>query len=223
MKIHFIILLFVFVFCLNSHGQTDSIKIETEVIEFNEEAYFKHKYNYLDIALKDENKLIKLGIQPFKPNDKFDFSVLIVHTSYESKLSKSMSFINEVNSTMTWSKGKSNHLTGYSLGFRHYYLKRSQIKEKTSGNNCNGPYVHIMTRDIVWLATQRIKSSKNKELYKTTDSSIKMELGLGIQQRLSRRLYFDGNVWANYDLMNGDKLNFGMTFLFGGVLGFWNE
>lgn len=218
-----LILFFLVLVCSDSFGQSDSIHIETEIIDFNENSYFKHKYNYLDIALKDENKLLKIGIQPFKPNDQFDFSVLILHAGYESKVARSFSIVNEVNSTMTWYKGKSTHLTGYSLGVRYYYLKANQLKEKTSGNNCNGPYLQCISRDLLSLQTERIKIKNNKYLDRNIDLSFKLEVGAGIQQRLNRKLYFDANVWANYPLHYGEKITYGMTVLFGGAIGFWNE
>ncbi|MCB0801450.1 MAG: hypothetical protein KDB91_13185, partial [Bacteroidales bacterium] len=57
---------------MNCFAQTDTVLIETE-LQQDQEFYYRNKYRYLDVRLGDEDRLLKIGIQPFKPSDNFSF------------------------------------------------------------------------------------------------------------------------------------------------------
>jgi len=204
------------------YAQNDSLKIETEITK-GDEQYYKNKYMYLDINLSDDHKLLKLGIQPFKPNDNYNFAVFTIHCGYEQKLNTSFSLISEVNTSIISTEEEALLQFGYSFGGRYYPFKKQQLTKERSGDNCNGSYLHFRMSDLLSLNTLRSNSTvgNRNELLRVFDYALKPELGFGIQQKIKRNIYFDANFSTNYDIIN-KEFGFRITFLFGGLLSFNN-
>jgi len=200
-------------------AQTDTVKIETE-LQQDQKFYYRNKYRYLDVRLADEDRLLKIGIQPFKPSDNFSFLVFTVHGGFEQKINTSLSAVTEVNSIMTWSGDEAFHLQGLSLGGRYYFLKKRDIEQGRSGNNLQGVYGLIKMSDLLSLITTRSKSSgynpssHNPRLERYIKGSLTPEIGIGFQQRLDYHLYFDSALSCNYSILD-DEFGFQISFLFG--------
>ncbi len=204
-------------------SQDDSLHIETEY-PGEDERYYQQKYMYLDVNLSDDHKLLKLGIQPFKPNENYEMTVFMIHGGFEQKLGSSFSLVNELNAIMLWSGGEVFHQLGYSFGGRYYFKKKREMARGRSGDNCNGLYFHLKMSDLLGFYTLKgvdvsEPGDPSRELYRSLDYAFKPELGFGIQQKIRQHLYFDANVYFNLDLIE-QKPGFGITFLFGGVLDF---
>ncbi len=203
----------------NCLAQTDTLKIETE-LQQDQDFYYRNKYRYLDVRLGDEDRLLKLGIQPFKPSDKFSFLVFTLHGAFEQKINTSLSAVTEVNSIMTWTEGEAFHLQGLSLGGRYYFLKRRDIEQGRSGNNLQGIYGMFKMSDLLSLITTRSgssgydPSSHNPHLGRYIKGSLTPELGIGFQQRLDYHLYFDSAIACNYSILD-NEFGFQISLLFG--------
>ncbi|MEZ5070231.1 MAG: hypothetical protein R2751_04485 [Bacteroidales bacterium] len=185
-------------------AQPDSIRMETET-GGGPDAYYQNKYRYLDIRLSDEDHVLKFGIQPFKPSETFTFLVFSLHGGLEQKLGPTVSLVNELNAVSTWTGEESFHRMGYSLGGRYYVLKKKEMAQGKSGNNCQGVYGLFRMSDLVATTAYRAadpdsptgRSAPNRGL----DFSLKPEIGLGFQQRLDYHLYFDASIGINHDLL----------------------
>ncbi len=200
-------------------AQTDTVKIETE-LQQDQDFYYRNKYRYLDVRLADEDRLLKIGIQPFKPSDNFTFLVFTVHGGFEQKINTSLSAVTEVNSIMTWSESEALHLQGLSLGGRYYFLKKRDIEQGRSGNNLQGVYGLFKMSDLLSLITTRSESSgydpssRNPRLERYIKGSLTPEIGIGFQQRLDYHLYFDSALSCNYSILD-NEFGFQISFLFG--------
>ena len=200
-------------------AQTDTVKIETE-LQQDQEYYYRNKYRYLDVRLGDEDRLLKIGIQPFKPSDNFNFLVFTLHGGFAQKINTSLSAVTEINSIMTWSEGEAFHLQGLSLGGRYYFLKKSDIEKGRSGNNLQGVYGLFKMSDLLSLVTTRSESSgydpssHNPHLERFIKGSLTPEIGIGFQQRLDYHLYFDSALSCNYSILD-DDFGFQIRVLFG--------
>ena len=200
-------------------AQTDTVKIETE-LQQDQEFYYRNKYRYLDVRLGDEDRLLKIGIQPFKPGDNFNFLTFTLHGGFEQKISTSLSAVTEVNSIMTWSHGEAFHLQGLSLGGRYYFLKKRDIELGRSGNNLQGVYGLFKMSDLLSLITTRSESSgydpssRKPRLERYIKGALTPEVGIGFQQRLDYHLYFDSALSCNYNILDND-FGFQISVLFG--------
>lgn len=200
-------------------AQNDSVMIETELMQ-DQDFYYRNKYRYLDVRLSDEDMLLKIGIQPFKPSDNFSFLVFTLHGGFEQKISTSLTAVTEINSVMTWSEGDVFHQQGLSLGGRYYFLKKKDIEQGRSGNNCQGVYGLLKMSDLLSLVTVRSDDPSasplehQSDLYRVLRGSLTPEIGIGFQQRLDYHLYFDSAVACNYNITDND-FGFQISFLFG--------
>lgn len=204
---------------MNCYAQTDTVLVETE-LEQDQEFYYRNKYRYLDVRLGDEDRLLKIGIQPFKPSDNFSFLVFTLHGGIEQKINTSLTAITEINSVMTWTDEQAFHQQGVSLGGRYYFLKKREIEQGRSGNNCQGVYGLFKMSDLLSLITLREKDedpdplSHEPYLERFIKGSLTPEIGIGYQQRLDYHLYFDSALSCNYNILDKD-FGFQISFLFG--------
>ena len=200
-------------------AQTDTVKIETE-LQQDQDFYYRNKYRYLDVRLGDEDRLLKIGVQPFKPSDNFNFLVFTLHGGFEQKLTTSISVVTELNSVMTWTEEQAFHQQGISLGGRYYFLKKKEIEQGRSGNNLQGVYGLFKMSDLLSLVTIREKDSdpdpfsRDPLLERSIRGSLTPEIGIGYQQRLDYHLYFDSALSCNYNILDND-FGFQISFLFG--------
>ena len=203
----------------NCLAQTDTVVVETE-LQKDQDFYYRNKYRYLDVRLSDEDRLLKIGIQPFKPSDNFSFLVFTLHGGFEQKINTSLTAVAEINSVSFWSDDEIVHQQGISLGGRYYFLKKKDIEQGRSGNNCQGVYGMLKMSDLLSLITIRLKTtdsdpfSHDPYLSRFIKGSLTPELGIGFQQRLDYHLYFDSGVSCNYNILD-KEFGFQLSFLFG--------
>lgn len=204
---------------MNCFAQTDTVLIETE-LQQDQEFYYRNKYRYLDVRLGDEDRLLKIGIQPFKPSDNFSFLVFTLHGGFEQKINTSLTAVTEINSVMTWTEEEAFHQQGISLGGRYYFLKKREIEQGRSGNNCQGVYGLFKMSDLLSLITLRADDadpdplSHEPHLERFIKGSLTPEVGIGYQQRLDYHLYSDSSLSCNYNILDND-FGFQICFLFG--------
>ncbi|HNT94381.1 MAG TPA: hypothetical protein PKJ71_11870, partial [Bacteroidales bacterium] len=126
----------------------------------------------------------------------------------------------EINSVMTWTDEQAFHQQGVSLGGRYYFLKKREIEQGRSGNNCQGVYGLFKMSDLLSLITLREKDadpdplSHEPYLERFIKGSLTPEIGIGYQQRLDYHLYFDSALSCNYNILDKD-FGFQISFLFG--------
>jgi hypothetical protein len=203
----------------DAFAQTDTVTVETE-LQQDQNFYYRNKYRYLDVRLSDEDRLLKIGIQPFKPSDNFSFLVFTLHGGFEQKISTSLTAVTEINSIMTWSEDEAFHQQGISLGGRYYFLKKRDIEQGRSGNNCQGVYGLFKMSDLLSLITVRAEDidpdplSQKPHLERFIKGALTPEIGIGFQQRLDYHLYFDSALSCNYSILDND-FGFQISFLFG--------
>lgn len=202
---------------LDCFAQTDTVIVETE-LQQDQSFYYRSKYRYLDVRLGDEDRLLKIGIQPFKPSDNFSFLVFTLHGAFEEKIYTSLTAVTEINSVMLWSDDQVFHQQGISLGGRYYFLKKKDIEQGRSGNNCQGVYGLLKMSNLLSLVTIRSKNadllSHDSKLDRFLKSSLTPEIGIGFQQRLDYHLYFDSGLSCNYNILE-NEFGFQLSFLFG--------
>jgi hypothetical protein len=202
-----------------SFAQGDTVLVETESQQ-DQDFYYRNKYRYLDVRLGDEDRLLKIGIQPFKPGNSFNFLVFTIHGGFEQKINTSLTAVTELNAVMTWSEDDVFHQQGLSLGGRYYFLKKMDIEKGRSGNNCQGVYTLAKMSNLLSLVTVRTDDpfadplDHQAALYRVFRGSLTPEIGIGFQQRLDYHLYFDSAVSCNYDILHND-FGFQISFLFG--------
>lgn len=195
-----------------SFGQADSIQVETEIVD-SHGVYYEHKYRYLDVMLSDETKLFKFALQPFKPNENFNFGVLSLQLAYENKLSYSISITSEIYSNLVWTEESNLYSTGLAVGMRWYPTKNAQIRKGLSGDNCNGYYLGLKASNLL-----RSQALKRKTPVPTYDRHVNFllmpEASLGLQQRITNRFYVDAYTFVNYDVID-KSVGFGLQVLLG--------
>jgi len=204
-------------------AQEDSVFVENEWQQ-DDSYYYQNKYKYLDIRLSDEDKLLKIGVQPFKPSETFSFLVFTIHGGFEQKLGTSFSMISEINTVMTWTDEQAFHQVGYSPGIRYYFLKKQEIAHGKSGNNCQGFYGLLRSNNLLGMISFRgeginTESSRSSQLERYITTSLTPEIGLGFQQRLDYHLYFDASISCSYDILEKDW-GLQLNFLFGGIFSY---
>jgi len=207
-----------------SYAQSDTVMLETELAG-DQDFYYRNKYRYLDVRLSDEDRLLKIGIQPFKPKDNFNFMVFTIHGGFEQKLNTSLSSITEINSVMIWSGSEAFHEQAISMGGRYYFTKKKDIALGRSGNNCQGLYSLFKMSDFVSFSTMRLNGNNadptsNESLFsRNLNFALAPEIGIGFQQRLDYHLYFDAGIAVNYNIIENET-SLQIRFLFGGIFSY---
>ncbi|MDO9634731.1 MAG: hypothetical protein Q7J05_06765 [Paludibacter sp.] len=189
-------------------AQEDSIVVETQTS--SDESYYKLKYESLDMFLRDETRLFKIAISPFKPNEKYDFSIVLTQLSYESKLGKAWSGLAELNQELMLLSHGTVLINSFDLGVRHYINKSKQIQQGLSGNNCNGVYAGAKASGLVRATTRFAENAQDRYISLIPSP----ELNIGIQQRISNFFYVDANAFVNYNFQLSEP-GFGIKILIG--------
>jgi len=209
---------------MRCYSQSDTVLLETEFSK-DQDFLYRNKYRYLDVRLSDEDRLLKIGIQPFKPGDNFNFMIFALHGGLEQKVNTSFSVLSEINSVMTWSGSQAFHQQGLSIGSRYYFTKKKDIQLGRSGNNCQGFYGLFKMSDLLSLMTLRLKgtdpdpSLKESQFSRNIDFALTPEIGIGFQQRLDYHLYFDAGISCSYNILENEP-GFQISFLFGGIFSY---
>lgn len=189
------------------HHRPDSIFIESQTAT---DSYYKLKYEYLDMLLRDETRLFKLAISPFKPNEKYDFSIILSQLGYERKINATFSGIAELNQELMLLNQGNIFINSFDVGFRAYISKEKQIDRGVSGDNCNGIYIGAKASGIIQGITQFSKTGNDRYV----SFNPMPELNIGIQQRISNLFYVDATTFVNYNFSSSEA-GFGIKLLIG--------
>lgn len=185
----------------------DSILIDSQTTT---DSYYKLKYEYLDLLLRDETRLFKLAISPFKPNEKYDFSIILSQLGYERKINATFSGIAELNQELMLLNQGNIFINSFDIGIRAYLNKAKQIRNGISGNNCNGIYIGAKASGIIQGVTQFSKTGNDRYV----SFNPMPELNVGIQQRISNLFYVDATTFVNYNFSSSEP-GFGIKLLIG--------
>lgn len=193
------------------YAQNDSVAVENHTA--GDDSYYKLKYESLDLFLRDETRLFKVAVSPFKPNEKYDFSIVLSQLAYERKFNNAWSGIAELNQEFMLLQNGNILINSFDLGVRNYFLKAKQILQGLSGNNCNGLYAGAKASGIL-SATHFFNDGSHDDYIGFKPAP---ELNIGIQQRISHLFYVDANAFVNYNLFTqepgyGIKILLGLTF-----------
>lgn len=189
-------------------AQEDSVVVEP--LSAIEDPYYKLKYESLDMFLRDETRLFKIAVSPFKPNEKYDFSIILTQLSYERKFGKAWSGIAELNQELMLLSNGTILINAFDLGVRHYINKSKQIAQGLSGNNCNGLYAGFKASGLVKGTTDFSEGMQDRYVSLIPSP----ELNIGIQQRISNLFYVDANAFVNYNFQLREP-GFGLKILIG--------
>lgn len=190
------------------HAQQDTIVVENVAADNND--YYNLKYETLDMFLRDETRLFKFAVSPFKPNERYNFSIILSQLAYERKLKKNWSSVAELNQEFMLLTDGNVFVNSFDLGIRNYFLKANQIKKGTSGNNCNGVYTGIKASNL--LRATKMLTADTHDNY--VGFNFIPELNMGIQQRINNLFYVDANAFVNYDFKVNEP-GFGLKVLIG--------
>lgn len=196
------------IFTIDVYAQEDSVFVEP--LSAIEDPYYKLKYESLDMFLRDETRLFKIAISPFKPNERYDFSIILTQLSYERKFGKAWSGIAELNQELMLLSSGTILINSFDLGVRYYINKSKQIQKGLSGNNCNGLYAGVKASGLA-RATTRFSEEMQDRYVSLIPSP---ELNVGIQQRISNLFYVDANAFVNYNFQYRET-GFGLKILIG--------
>jgi hypothetical protein len=207
----------------SSYGQTDTTIIRLAEEESSQsDFYYKSRYSYLDINMKEDRSLIKFGCFPFIPGENFGFDIIFVQVSYESKIGKQFSITREINSNYyisdySYLRGPVqpifNNLaysartsrTGFGLTCRFYPGMKKRIESGNGADNLNGGYLAFNALDLFSFVTRRSYEypyGTRKE--SNLEFSPQFQFAAGYQKRISRLLYFDTQIFRSYRL-NGNN------------------
>jgi len=207
-KFRIILSLAFIVFAIGVRAQEDSVVVVSQ--EATDETYYKLKYESLDMFLRDETRLFKIAVSPFKPNEKYDFSIILSQLAYERKLNNSWSGVAELNQEFMILKDGNIFINSFDLGVRNYLFKAKQIRKGVSGNNCNGLYVGAKASSL--LRATKLANAGTHDSY--VGFNPMPELNVGIQQRISNLFYVDANAFVNYNFETSEP-GIGLKILIG--------
>jgi hypothetical protein len=207
-------------FCQMSFGQSDTSSVQiTEEDAANSDFYYKSRYSYLDINLKEDRSLIKFGLFPYFEHVDWSTNASIrFQASYESKMGKQFSLTREINSTYTLDfQYYHRSRTGFGVTCRYYPGMKRRIESGNGADNLNGGYFALNLLDIVSFYTVR----EGTLPYGSKDSNLEFApqllISAGYQKRLTRLLYLDAQVyagkWFDYNVATwGIKILMGVAF-----------
>ena len=193
---------------LGAFAQVDSITTVNQ--QDTDDSYYNLKYESLDMFLRDETRLFKIAVSPFKPNEKYDFSIILSQLAYERKLNNSWSGVAELNQEFMILKDGNIFINSFDLGVRNYLFKSKQIRKGLSGNNCNGLYAGAKASNL--LRASKLANAGAHDSY--VGFNPMPELNVGIQQRISNLFYVDANAFINYNF-EANKPGLGLKILIG--------
>ncbi|MFV0391700.1 MAG: hypothetical protein ACK5KP_07450 [Paludibacteraceae bacterium] len=195
---------------VGTFAQQDSVFVETQ--SDDHESYYNLKYESLDLFLRDETRLFKFAVSPFKPSERYNFGVILSQLAYEHKFNNAWSGVAELNQEFTLLESGNLFINSFDLGVRNYFLKAKQIRKGLSGNNCNGLYAGAKISNI--LVGTNFLNDGIENTYVSFEP--KPELNFGIQQRISSLFYVDASAFINYNLWTEQSgLGYGIRVLIG--------
>jgi len=203
-----VILTLTLFFSMGVLAQEDSVQVDSQ--KAADESYYNLKYESLDMFLRDETRLFKMAVSPFKPNEKYDFSIVLSQLAYERKLNNAWSGVAELNQEFMILKDGIIFINSFDLGIRNYLFKAKQIRKGVSGNNCNGLYAGAKASNL--LSATKLANAGTHDSY--VGFKPMPELNVGIQQRISNLFYVDANAFINFNF-DTNKPGLGLKVLIG--------
>jgi hypothetical protein len=214
-----------------SFSQTDTANIQLSEEESSQsDFYYKSRYSYLDINLKEDRSLIKFGFFPFIPGAGYEFGTIFLQASYESKIGKQFSITREINSSYIiadksfYNSHQVNSIhssrTGFGLTCRYYPGMKKRIANGNGADNLNGGYFSLNAINLVSFVTNRWNEYPyGSRKYSTLEFSPQLLLAIGYQKRISRLIYFDtqvfGGRWLNTHIIRPHQTFLGVKLLMG--------
>jgi hypothetical protein len=168
----------------NALAQQDSIKVVySEENKDSSNYMFRQKYRYIDINMKNETDLLKVGVQ----TSAFLISKRGVLLTYEKKLKPSLSILGKtfMESAISDDIKDVPSTLGLTIESRWYHLINKKMKYGTSGNNFHNNYLCFGVEKI-WNDVHRFITT----------------MGWGIQKRLNNIGYIDVSVRLNTTWLN---------------------
>lgn len=167
------------------------------VVNTNHENTTKEKFWFLYTSLKDEKRLLKLGISPanaLETGKGYTIAHIGIYAGYEKKLIPSLSIISGI-SYATQYRGSYYHRnnTGIGIGTRYYYNINRKIKQGTSANNFHNSYIGLEVE-------YSIQNYNLGNSVKATTSQTKLYLSWGIQKRFKKHGYIDFAPYVSYEI-----------------------
>mgnify|MGYP001562529349 CR=1 FL=1 len=237
--------LLIIAFCKNEnvYDQSDSLKVEykQESIDSSDFAV-RRKYKYLDIILKDEKNLIKVGIQPSILYTEMKFKI-VPHLIFEKKISPEWSIIIEdviefstdnnvigrsasFNTDLVKSKVFKNTI---NFGTRYYYGMKKAIQKKISGNNFNSNYFELNISGLPSISRYRDTYKKQIDMFNyefITENgtyisySPSAQVSWGLQRRLNNYSFIDAKMLVGFSTewdpnVGADPWYVGINIIFG--------
>lgn len=205
-SILFLLLVFSKIYAQND---TVIVKISQEPIE-NSDFQYQQKYKYLDINLKEEKNLLKVGVAPievlsigrFKDNN----WTIDLNTNYEVKFDSAYSLILGFNPKIVGDAGFEKLYLKLYIESRYYFSKVKEIKNGVSADNSNGKYIgfHLAPLSVFENRDNVFTPSITREL---------IQAHVGVQRRLGKYSYIDAYGYLGY--YNDESLKIGFSIYFG--------
>lgn len=208
----------------NVFSQSDSMKVEYRQESSDSSDYFKKiKYKYLNIKLKEEKNLIKIGVRPFSLELKENNISVNTIISFEKKISPEWSII--LDDVFTYGRFHSSKefTNSLDIGTRYYYGMNRAIQKGISGNNFNRNYFEFSVNGLPSIDNQHQEKPDGTN-YKPTSNRIiffkSAGMAWGIQRRLNDYTYFDTKISAGYFYKPGTYIDnrgvyVGVNFIIG--------
>lgn len=188
----------------NVLAQTDSVKIEYRQERIDSSDYnLRSKYRYLDINLKEEKNILKIGFKPFTlmSGDYYQFAANVL---FEKKIFPEWSMISEFELSFVNNRtdflnfhDMKNRSYKLNIGARYYYGMEKAIREGNSANNFNGNYFEFSVMSIPpisYLTTTMFNDYLNQQETSTRRHKTALQIAWGIQRRLNNYAFFDTKI-----------------------------
>ncbi len=199
------------------YAQSDSLKVEYKQESTDSSNYsLKPKYKFLNLYLKEEKNLIKIGFKPLTMLYKTSYSNSYMFAAsflFEKKLFTEWSIISEFEYSYGYCKYKMYTPEGYdkyyyhvkktilNVGVRHYYGMKKAIQQGNNGNNFNGSFFELSINSIPPFNYKHSRQiSGSGTTYYSDQIATKVQLAWGIQRKLSNFAFLDTKMHVGYNV-----------------------
>ena len=211
----------------NIYAQSDSVKVEYKQESIDSSSFTnKFKYKYLDIKLKEEKNLLKIGIRPLSLELKERNVSINTYVIFEKKISPEWSVIFENAFVYEHFNSVEQFSNSIDLGTRYYYGMKKAIQKKISGNNFNRNYFELMAYGIPSIDNM-IEKRQDGTFYQASGCRYSLfnsaAISWGIQRRLNNYTFFDTKISAGYNFKTNKHYDEGLFVGVSFIIGFgWN-
>jgi hypothetical protein len=209
------IVFFAIILGINSNifSQTTSIPKHSDTIDYT----YKRKIMYLDINMKEESKMLSIGIYPastISEKNGLNIKTFGLVSRFDRKFFKYISTYAEINAMYSYSKSdlfylkSQNFPTSLNLGIRYFYMQKTNVKMNIAAANFNGPYVDLRLNNCLYYIFSEYFDSNPQALdtyRKFEQNSFKSQIfrsytiSSGYQQKLNNYILIDGSIFFNLE------------------------